>query len=151
MRRLPAAPPLPGGTHDVSHPLVKVDPLVLRRVRTICLRWPDAAEEIKWGRPHFLAGKKLFASVGPNYARPSVSMKVTPLLQAELVERAEWVLTPYAAHQGWVTRYTDVPVDWSEIEEYLRVGYRLVALPRMLAAMDVGAAPAKPPRRQSGR
>ena len=32
--------------------------------------------------------------------------------------------------------YTDGPFDWDEVEEYLRVGYRLVANKRMLAAMD---------------
>jgi predicted DNA-binding protein (MmcQ/YjbR family) len=115
---------------------MKVDPVVLKRVRKICFQWPDVAEDIKWGRPHFMAGKKLFANVGPTHTRPSISMKVTPLLQAELTESELWVLTPYSAHQGWVTRYTDVGVDWEEIEEYLRVGYRLVALKRMLDAMD---------------
>lgn len=139
----------------MSHPLMKVDLVVLKRVRTICFQWPDVAEEIKWGRPHFMAGKKLFANVGPTHTRPSISMKVTPLLQAELVERPEWVLTPYSAHQGWVTRFTDEPVDWKEIEEYLRVGYRLVALTRMIAAMDAlerGEAAPKPvpPRRRGG-
>ncbi|HJR36623.1 MAG TPA: MmcQ/YjbR family DNA-binding protein [Gemmatimonadales bacterium] len=118
------------------HPLVKIDRRVLARVRRICLGWPEVAESIKWGRPHFTAGKKLFGCVDRTHERPSISMKVTPLLQAELVERPEFVLTPYSAHQGWVSLYTDGPFDWDEVEEYLRVGYRLVANKRMLAAMD---------------
>jgi len=118
------------------HPLVKIDRRVLARVRRICLAWPEVAESIKWGRPHFTAGKKLFGCVDRTHERPSISMKVTPLLQAELVERPEFVLTPYSAHQGWVSLYTDGPFDWGEVEEYLRVGYRLVANKGMLAAMD---------------
>ena len=118
------------------HPLVTIDRRVLARVRRICLPWPEVAESIKWGRPHFSAGKKLFANVGRTHERPAISMKVTPLLQAELVERPEFVLTPYSAHQGWVSHYTDAPFDWEEVAEYLRVGYRLVANKRMLAAMD---------------
>jgi predicted DNA-binding protein (MmcQ/YjbR family) len=118
------------------HPLVRIDRRVLARVRRICLAWPEVAESIKWGCPHFTAGKKLFANVGRTHERPSISMKVTPLLQAELVERAEFVLTPYSAHQGWVSLFTDGAYDWDEVEEYLRVGYRRVANKRMLAAMD---------------
>lgn len=118
------------------HPLVKVDKRVLARVRKICSGWPELSEAVKWGRPHFMAGKKLFANVGPTHERPSVSFKVTPLLQAELTERPEFVLTPYSAHQGWVSLYTDGSVDWDEAAEYLRVGYRLVALSRMLKVMD---------------
>ncbi|HEU5218008.1 MAG TPA: MmcQ/YjbR family DNA-binding protein [Gemmatimonadales bacterium] len=118
------------------HPLMPVDRRVLARVRKIVMGWPAAGEAIKWGRPHFMAGKKLFANVGPTHERPSISMKVTPLLQADLVERPEFVLTPYSAHQGWVSMYTDTACDWDEIADYLRVGYRLVAQKKMLAAMD---------------
>jgi predicted DNA-binding protein (MmcQ/YjbR family) len=118
------------------HPLMPVDARVLARVRKICLGWPSASEAIKWGRPHFMAGKKLFANVGPTQERPSISIKVTPLLQAELTERPGFVLTPYLAHQGWVTCFTDRKFDWDEVADYLRVGYRLVAQKRMLAAMD---------------
>ena len=100
------------------HPLVKIDRRVLARVRRICLGWPAVEESIKWGRPHFTAGKKLFGCVDRTHERP------------------EFVLTPYSAHQGWVSLYTDGPFDWDEVEEYLRVGYRLVANKRMLAAMD---------------
>lgn len=113
-----------------------VDPKVLARVRKICLGWPSANEAIKWGRPHFMAGKKLFANVGPTHERPSISVKVTPLLQAELAERPQFVLTPYSAHQGWISLYTDKKLDWDEVAEYLRLGYRLVAQKRMLEAMD---------------
>jgi predicted DNA-binding protein (MmcQ/YjbR family) len=119
------------------HPIMPVDRAVLARVRKTCLRWPSANEAIKWGRPHFMAGKKLFANVGPTSERPSISIKVTPLLQAELAERPGFVLTPYSAHQGWITLYTDRKFDWEEVKDYLRLGYRLVAQKRMLAAMDV--------------
>jgi predicted DNA-binding protein (MmcQ/YjbR family) len=124
-----------------------VDARVLARVRKICLAWPSAAEAIKWGRPHFMAGKKLFANVGPTHERPSICMKVTPLLQAELVERPGFVLTPYSAHQGWVSLYTDTRFDWDEVADYLRLGYRLVAQKRMLATMD--AVEMKPEKRKS--
>lgn len=122
------------------HPLMPVDKKILERVRKICFRWPEVSEDIKWGRPHFMAGKKLFANVGPTHERPSISMKVTPMLQAELVERPTFVLTPYSAHQGWVSMYTDRRFAWDEVEEYLRVGYRLVALQRMLKVMDAAGA-----------
>ena len=129
------------------HPLMPVDRRVLARVRKICLGWPAANEAIKWGRPHFMAGKKLFANVGPTHERPSICIKVSPLLQAELIERPEFVLTPYSAHQGWVSLYTDKKFDWDEVSDYLRVGYRLVAQKRMLAAMDAMAS--NPVKKQS--
>ncbi len=91
------------------HPRVKIDRRVLARVRRICLGWAEVEESIKWGRPHFTAGKKLFGCVDRTHERPSIS---------------------------WIWLYTDGPFDWDEVEEYLRVGYRLVANKRMLAAMD---------------
>jgi predicted DNA-binding protein (MmcQ/YjbR family) len=118
------------------HSLMPVDRRVLARVRKICLAWPSASEAIKWGRPHFMAGKKLFGNVGPTHERPSISMKVTPLLQAELAERPQFVLTPYSAHLGWISLFTDTKFDWDEVADYLRLGYRLVAQKRMLEAMD---------------
>ncbi len=124
-----------------------VDRRVLAKIRKICLDWPAANEAIKWGRPHFMAGKKLFANVGPTHERPSISIKVTPLLQAELTEPPGSVLTPYSAHQGWVTVYTDRKFDWDEVADYLRLGYRLVARKRMLAEM--GAAESRPTRRST--
>jgi len=93
-----------------------------------------------WGEDSF-DGKKLFAAVDRQHERPSVSFKVTPLLQAELIERDGFFPKPYSAHQGWVSVATDRPVDWDEIAEYLRVGYRLVANKRMLNAMDKPAHP----------
>lgn len=124
----------------MSHPLVHVDKRALARVRKICQRWPEVSEDIKWGRPHFSAGKKLFGCLDRVHHRYAVSVKVTPLLQAELAEQPEWALTPYSAHQGWISRFTDIPVDWVELADYLRAGYRLVALKRMLAAMDANTA-----------
>ncbi len=51
-------------------------------------------------------------------------------------ERTGFALTPYSAHQGWVSLYAEMKFDWDEVADYLRLGYRLVAQKRMLAAMD---------------
>lgn len=48
-------------------------PRVLARVRKICLVWPEPNVAINWGRPHFLAGKRLFACVDRQHERPGVS------------------------------------------------------------------------------
>ena len=43
---------------------------------------------------------------------------------------------PYAAHHGWVCLRTDGRLNWRQIEMLLRESYRLVALKRMVAALN---------------
>lgn len=109
---------------------------VLAKIRALLEELPEACEVEAWGHPTFRAGpKKMFAAFGGYADRPSMSIKQTPADQAFLVEDDRFFLPKYVAKQGWVGLYVD-EVKWPTIRDLLVKGYRLVALQRMLRALD---------------
>jgi predicted DNA-binding protein (MmcQ/YjbR family) len=108
----------------------------LKKIRAICLALPEAKEVEAWGHPTFRAGKKMFAAFGGEGNDMSVGMKVGHKRQAELLEDKRFFLTPYAAHQGWISVWIDGKTDWDEVAGLLQEAYRQVALKRMLATLD---------------
>jgi predicted DNA-binding protein (MmcQ/YjbR family) len=109
---------------------------VLKEVRSICLALPEASEVEAWGHPTFRAGKKMFAAFGGEGNDLSLGLKVGFDRQDELIKDDRFFLTPYAAHQGWVSLRLDGKVDWEEVRGLAREAYRQVALRRMLKALD---------------
>ncbi len=110
----------------------------LKQLRAICLALPEAREVEVWGHPTFRAGKKMFAAFGEDAGELAVGLKVGFDRQEELLEDGRFFPTPYAARQGWVSLRIDGDTDWDEVGGLLREAYRLVALKRMLKALDAG-------------
>src|SRR5262249_52434511 len=108
----------------------------LAKVRAICLALPEAKEVEAWGHPTFRAGKKMFAAFSGEGNDWSIGMKVGHKRQAELLEDTRFFLTPYAAHQGWISLWVDGKTDWDEVADLVREAYRQVALTRMLTALE---------------
>jgi predicted DNA-binding protein (MmcQ/YjbR family) len=108
----------------------------LREVRALCLALPEAREVEAWGHPTFRAGKKMFAAFGDEEGGLSVGLKVGHDRQEELLKDGRFFPTPYAAHQGWVSLRLDGPTDWGEVGRLVREAYALVALKRMLRALE---------------
>jgi predicted DNA-binding protein (MmcQ/YjbR family) len=108
----------------------------LRQVRALCLALPEASEVEAWGHPTFRAGKKMFAAFGQDADGLTVGLKVGHDRQEELLQSGRFFPTPYAAHQGWVSLRIDGRTDWAEVGDLVREAYRLVALKRMLKALD---------------
>ena len=54
---------------------------------------------------------------------------------AHLSKDPQFFPTPYGRGQ-WVSTYIDGEFDWSTVEELVQASYRLVALKRMIAALD---------------
>jgi predicted DNA-binding protein (MmcQ/YjbR family) len=108
----------------------------LRRLRALCLALPEASEVEAWGHPTFRAGKKMFAAFGQDADGLTVGLKVGHDRQEELLQSGRFFPTPYAAHQGWVSLPIDGQTDWAEVGDLVREAYRLVALQRMLKALD---------------
>jgi predicted DNA-binding protein (MmcQ/YjbR family) len=121
---------------------------VLKRLRKICLSLPEAGETVKWGHPTFVAGRKMFAALDEYGGRPCIAFRTDPLRQAELLRDPRFYAAPYAAAYGWVCMHADRFIDWQYLSELLRGSYRMVALKRMLAALDE---PAKRRRRRPRR
>jgi predicted DNA-binding protein (MmcQ/YjbR family) len=110
--------------------------VLLTALRQICLALPEVRETVKWGHPTFEAGKKMFAVLDEYDGRPCIAFRVSPEKSAPLLADSRFFAAPYAARYGWVCLRADSPIDWAEIRELLRDSYRLVALKRMLSALD---------------
>jgi predicted DNA-binding protein (MmcQ/YjbR family) len=109
---------------------------VLSRLRETCLSLPEVRETTKWGHPTFEAGKKMFAVLDCYEGRPCIAFRVSPERQLALQADDRFFEAPYAARHGWVCLRADGRLNWREVEALLRDSYRLVALKRMLAALN---------------
>jgi predicted DNA-binding protein (MmcQ/YjbR family) len=111
------------------------------KLRSICLSWPEFHEVQAWGHPTFRAGKKMFAAFESVEGKEGLSLgvKVGFERQEELLKDPRFYLTPYAAHQGWVSLKIDGTTDWVEVKVLLLEAYRQVALKRMLKKLDGNA------------
>jgi predicted DNA-binding protein (MmcQ/YjbR family) len=116
--------------------LSRANSTLLNRIRTICLALPETKEEIKWGHPVFVAGKKMFAGFGEDDAVAVLGFKVPDDQFDAMVASGRFAPAPYAARFNWVNIRLSAPIDWAELEKLLVGSYRLVALKRMRAALD---------------
>ena len=114
---------------------------VLERMRSICLALPEVAETASWGHPNFRAGRKTFAALEVYKGVLCLCFKTTLSEQEVLLHDPRFFASPYAGPQGWVSMKIDGRLDWKAIEQHLVSAYRLVALQRMLVAMNGGPRP----------
>ena len=77
-----------------------------------------------------------------------LAFKVTPDEQDMLCQQARFFVAPYTGKTGWTCLRLEGTVDWAEVRRLIERSYRLVALKRMLAALD-GAPP--PTKRRAAR
>lgn len=102
--------------------------MTLDALRSYCLSFPGATEDIKWGADlTFCVGAKMFAitSVGTAYPE-SLGLKVTPDAFAEYTERAGIIPSPYLARYKWISIKEFDSVSEKEIKELIRMSYELV-------------------------
>jgi predicted DNA-binding protein (MmcQ/YjbR family) len=97
---------------------------------------PEVRETIKWGHPTFEAGKKMFAVLDHYGGRTCIAFRASTARLPALLADERFFEAPYAARHGWVCLYADGALDWREVEGLLQDSYRLVALKRMLTALD---------------
>jgi len=109
---------------------------VLARLRKVCLQLPEVRETVKWGHPTFEAGKKIFAVLDRYDGRPCIAFRAPLEKVDELLADERFTEAPYAARFGWVCLNIEGSIDWAEVERLVQGSYRLVALKRMLAALD---------------
>ncbi len=96
---------------------------------------PECTETSSWGHPNFRAGKRTFAAFEWISGRPSVAFRLSPTDVDLLLRRKGFFATPYGRGQ-WVSTWADAAVDWGLVQHLLEQSYRLVALKRMVAALD---------------
>jgi predicted DNA-binding protein (MmcQ/YjbR family) len=108
---------------------------VLRRLRTLCLSLPETSEVGSWGHPNFRAGKRTFAAFEPVRGRPSIAFRLNPADVDLLLHRKQFFVTPYGRGQ-WVSLWADTRLDWRLVDHLLRRSYQVVALKRMISALE---------------
>lgn len=116
------------GTSAVDDPL--------ERLRSFCSLLPETAEVDVFGNPTFRVGARGFATFEVIETGPSVCVKITPEMQALLVERHGFAAEPDTGHFGWTHVHLDGSVDWDEVDELVIGSYRLVAPPEYVAELD---------------
>ncbi len=100
---------------------------ILDRLRQLCAALPEAEESVDGhGHTSFRVAGKPFVMMGS--LRLLLLIKTDPITQAALVRTGRWE----AGQHGWVRMSDFSGLDWAEVEELVRDGYRLAA-PRRLA------------------
>jgi predicted DNA-binding protein (MmcQ/YjbR family) len=110
---------------------------VLRRLRRLCLALPESSEVGSWGHPNFRAGKRTFAAFEWINERPSIAFRLNSTDIDLLLRRKRFFVTPYGRGQ-WVSVWADGRLNWDLVERLLRRSYRVVALKRMITALEHG-------------
>jgi predicted DNA-binding protein (MmcQ/YjbR family) len=108
---------------------------VLTKVRAACLALPETRETSSWGHPNFRAGKRTFATFERVDGRPSIAFRLDPDDVERLLSRKQFFATPYGRGQ-WVSVWADRSLDWRIVGDLLQRSYHVVALQRMITALE---------------
>jgi hypothetical protein len=143
----------------------EIDPLksrsaqdILKRMRRMCLAWPQVSEDVQFGSPVWKAGKKTFAwmhvdrtrpaGAGPGSAREGKRGAKSPAARLNLYfwvgVAAQGLMTSdkrfhipaYMGHNGWIALDVTDHCDWKEVQGLAFASYRHFALQRMLKQLD---------------
>lgn len=121
-----------GGTLEGRQPDAR-----LARVRKLCLSLPETSEVSSWGHPNFRAGKRTFVAFERINERASIAFYLDPFEVEELEKQVGFMRTPYGRGR-WVSLLLTPRPKWPLLEALVLKSYRLVALKRMLAALEGG-------------
>jgi predicted DNA-binding protein (MmcQ/YjbR family) len=108
---------------------------MVAKLRALALSLPETTESSSWRHPNFRAGRKTFAAFELIEGRPSIAFRLERADRDRLLRRKRCFVTPYGRGQ-WVSMWADRAVDWTLVDDLLRRSYRVVALKRMITALD---------------
>jgi predicted DNA-binding protein (MmcQ/YjbR family) len=109
----------------------------LHRLRGRCLALPETTETRAWGHPNFKAGRKTFVAFERVQGRASIAFRLQSTEVDRLRRRNGFFVTPYGRGL-WVSMWADGAIDWQAVEDLIERSYRLVALKRMVQALEKG-------------
>ena len=115
--------------------LTSPDERTLTKLRALCLSLPETNETASWGHPNFKAGKKTFVAFERVKGRASMAFRLEPDEVERLLQRKQFFATPYGRGL-WVSVWADGPLDWHAVQDLVERSYRVVALKRMLTALE---------------
>ena len=115
---------------------------ILKRLRAICMAFPEATERLSHGEPTwFVQDKKVFVSFDDHHHgadRIAMTCPAPAGVQAALVdeEPRRFYVPAYVGHRGWIGVRLDVDVNWDEVAGIVDDAYRLVAPKKLIAQLD---------------
>src|SRR3954468_6259239 len=107
----------------------------LEQLRKICLSFPGATEDIKWGADLcFCVGQKMFCVTGADSIAGGLSLKCTPEKFEELIEREGIDPAAYVGPHKWVHVADTDALTATELKDLIKKSYDLVRnkLPKKL-------------------
>jgi len=108
---------------------------IVRKLRALCMAFPETSEASSWGHPNFRAGRRTFSTFEIVRGRPSIAFRLNAVDVGLLLRRKNFFATPYG--KGcWVSVWVDGRVDWRLVERLLARSYRTVATRRMVTVLD---------------
>jgi hypothetical protein len=130
---------------------------LIKRLRQVCLAFPEAFEQEAWGECTFrISGGTMFAMTDNNHhdsGHLAVWVKAPPTVQETLINSAprRFFKPPYVGAKGWVGVRLDAAVDWDQFAAIVHDGY-LMSAPKRAAARQApnpakSATSKQPPRR----
>lgn len=115
--------------------LTSANERTLTKLRALCLSLPETNETASWGHPNFKAGKKTFVAFERVKGRASMAFRLEPDEVERLLQRKRCFATPYGRGL-WVSVWADSSIDWRAVQDLVERSYRVVALKRMLTALE---------------
>jgi hypothetical protein len=119
----------------------------LRRLRVICLTFPEVTERLSHTAPSwYVRDKKIFVTLWADghhdHHFPHLWCAAPPGVQHEVVqtEPDRFFRPPYVGGRGWIGVRLDGAVDWEEIAEVCRDAYRTVAPKGLVQKLGGGGA-----------
>jgi hypothetical protein len=111
---------------------------VLKKLRPLCLQFPESSEGSQFGHPAWLAGKKTFALARYDAARLTLCFWVGVAQQGLLTSDPRYQIPQYLGHNGWIALDVTKQCDWQEIASLADLSYRHFALARMRRVLGPG-------------
>lgn len=113
------------------------------RVRAICMAFPQVIEKTSHSAPAFFAKKQflhLWVYGHHENQFPHLWCAAPVGVQQELIETEpkRFFRPPYVGSRGWIGVRLDGKVDWVEVAAICKDAYRVVAPPKVAAALDKG-------------
>jgi len=123
----------------------EIDPLlqdraqvIINRIGSICVDWPEVSRSTRFGCPVWKAGNKTFVCC--YYEDFRLQLQFWVGVEAQEAMRTfddRYNIPAYTGHNGWIDLDVEnADPDWEEVERLLLISYRHFALKRMLKALD---------------
>ena len=110
---------------------------LLKRLRTICLSFPETSERPSHGESaFFFREKRSFANTDTYHhgADHYGAWIAAPLGAQDVLVRSDpqhYFVPPYVGYRGWIGVTLDNEPDWDEVERIVADAYALVASPKV--------------------